>query len=363
MNLEIKDIETNKLYFDPRNPRFYGLELQHEMEEDETISEMLEDEGVTDLMESIGSKGYFQGEPLLVVEEEGEYVVVEGNRRLAATKLLNGQIAAPSRKLKTIEQIQNESSQKPDILPCVIYKDRDDVTLYLGYRHVSGVKEWDSLSKAHYVKKLLDEYSAESEDYKERLNQIRRQIGTTTGYLARLMAGLELYLYAKEKVFSKLRLEIRNIEFSLITTSLSYADIKLWLGIKDFYMDIRPQLDPQNVELMFKFLFVVRNDATTIIRESRQLRDFNYIVKSEEAVKVLEETGDIETAGLLTEGPSEAFVKLMERSSKCLEQAWGYIGKGRVKSIFDKEIDMAKEIKAQIQSILGAMENSSKKED
>ena len=84
--MQIQEIETEKLNFDPENPRFFRLD--RELDLDETVSEMLEDEGVKDLMESIGTKGYFPGEPLLVTEDAGRYIVMEGNRRLAAVKLL-----------------------------------------------------------------------------------------------------------------------------------------------------------------------------------------------------------------------------------------------------------------------------------
>jgi hypothetical protein len=58
---------------------------------------LLDEERVVELMIAIGEKGYFPGEILLVVENEATkerpkrdkvYTVVEGNRRLAAVKLL-----------------------------------------------------------------------------------------------------------------------------------------------------------------------------------------------------------------------------------------------------------------------------------
>ena len=56
-------------------------------------------------MGSIGEKGFFQLNPLLVVKQHGKemYEVVEGNRRLTATKLLNFPELANKRK-KTIEE-------------------------------------------------------------------------------------------------------------------------------------------------------------------------------------------------------------------------------------------------------------------
>ena len=89
MSNEIQYIETGKLEFDPENPRFYRLN-ERAGSDDAVIEEMLDDESVQDLMLSIGEQDYFPGEPLLVVKKGKKFVVVEGNRRLAAVKLLNG---------------------------------------------------------------------------------------------------------------------------------------------------------------------------------------------------------------------------------------------------------------------------------
>lgn len=357
--MQIQEIETEKLNFDPENPRFFRLGRELKLEE--TVSEMLEDEGVRDLMESIGTKGYFPGEPLLVTENAGQYIVMEGNRRLTAVKLLNGELEAPSRKQRMIENIRSDSQHKPQKLPCVICPDRGAVLEYLGFRHVSGVKEWDALSKAFYVEKLLDR-DTESENYKQKLIRVKKQIGTSADYLARLMAALKLYSVAQEAEFFKLSMSTKDVEFSLITTSLSYSDIRSWLGLENLYEDIEKQIKSKNLGLMFKFLFVVRSDATTVIRESRQLREFSHIVAHEEALDVLGNTGDIEAALLLTDGPSEALLNFLERSSNFVKQAWVHIGDGRVKVITEDHIEIAEKLKNQSASVLQAMKNIRKEE-
>ena len=103
-------------------------------------------------MRSIGQKGYFEGEPLLLIEENDSYVVVEGNRRLAAVKLLNQQIPPPSRRSNSVAQIRDEAVEPAPVeLPCILYSSRRDVMRYLGYRHITGIREWDALSKAKYL--------------------------------------------------------------------------------------------------------------------------------------------------------------------------------------------------------------------
>lgn len=357
--MQIEDIKTELLDFDPENPRFFRLGRELELEE--TVSEMLEDEGVRDLMDSIGTKGYFPGEPLLVTENNGRYVVVEGNRRLTAVKLLNGELEAPSRKQRTIQIIRDDSPYKPKDLPCVICPDKGAVLEYLGFRHVSGVKEWDSLSKAFYVEKLI-ERDTENETYRDKLNLVRKQIGTSAEYLSRLMAALSLYSIAQQAKFFGLSMSSKNVEFSLITTSLGYADIRAWLGLEDLYSPIEGQVAVDNLALMFKFLFVVRSDATTIIRESRQLREFSHIVLHSEALDVLDRTGEIEAAVLLTDGPSEALLSFLEKSSNFLRQAWTQIGEGRISSASDEHVELAEKLKEQASNVLKAMKSLNEEE-
>ena len=64
------------------------MRLQGVTDENKVIDYMVKYGNVTELMLSIGETGYSEAEPLLVVKEgTDKYIVVEGNRRLAALKL------------------------------------------------------------------------------------------------------------------------------------------------------------------------------------------------------------------------------------------------------------------------------------
>ena len=354
--MEYKSIQTMYLRFDPNNPRFYKLDQT--LDETSTIDEMLEDEGVQELMLSIGSKGYFPGEPILVMEQDsdGKHMVVEGNRRLTAVKLLNGEIAPPKRKQRGVESIIQQSPFRPDELPCIICNDIEEVNRYIGFRHVRGVKEWDALSKAIYVKRLLGNI-VDSISYKEKLKMVANEIGSKPAYLSRLQAALALYDMAKSEEFFQLKLRPQDIEFSLITTALSYADICSWLGVNDLLLEVAPQVDKSNLAIMLKLLFVVRSDATTVIKESRQLREFSHIVRDEQALIVLETTGDVDAAHIMTGGPSEALTNFLEKALNLLRQAWRELGEGRVNKVHDTQIELARQSKKQSNNILNFMEN------
>lgn len=88
-------ISVAKLDFDPHNPRF-STEIAGGPE-GELVERFIRDERLLEVLNSIADQGYFAGEPLLVVESAGtdRFHVIEGNRRLAALKLLNGLVDVP----------------------------------------------------------------------------------------------------------------------------------------------------------------------------------------------------------------------------------------------------------------------------
>jgi ParB-like chromosome segregation protein Spo0J len=72
---------------------------------------MLSDATLIDLMASISENGFFSGEPIIVISNNDNYTVIEGNRRLAAIKLLaNPGLAIISP--KAVEYLSIEAKEK-----------------------------------------------------------------------------------------------------------------------------------------------------------------------------------------------------------------------------------------------------------
>ncbi len=307
---EVQLIKTADLHFDPDNPRFYRLNTHPT--EGAVIEEMFDDEGVPDLMRSIGQKGYFPGEPLLVAEENGLMVVVEGNRRLAAVKLLNKEFSPPDRRKNSVEQILSEAVEEtPDELPCIVYRSRREVLRYLGYRHITGIKEWDSQSKAKYLSNIRDEFYA-GLPVREQMQALANDIGSRSDYVAKLLTALNLNIKAEESNFFGLPMTKKDVTFSFITTALGYKNISAWLGL-DSPTDIeQPNLKVDNLESLFAWVFVKNQQGRTILGESRNLKMVADIVPNEDAVKVLVETSNLNDAYLYSDGPQEALTKALE---------------------------------------------------
>ncbi len=324
---KIEYFSTQDLNFDPENPRFYRLNDPSSVPA--VIEEMLDDEGVQDLMLSIGEKDYFEGEPLLIAEDaEGALIVVEGNRRLAATKLLNGDIDPPKRRKASVDMIRAEATFKPSALPCILYPSRKDVLRYLGYRHITGVKQWDSLSKAKYLAQLRDDFYANLPQARQ-LKALANDIGSKAAYVGKLLTALGLYTHAENQKFFKLGIRQEDIEFSYLTTALNYNPIIEWLGLESGSDLDMNKLDEDRLKLAFSWMFAKDQNGRTVLGESRNLRELACIVESDDATQVLIETGRIDEAFLYTDGPQAALHRAMEDAQAKLLTIWNMLPKTR----------------------------------
>lgn len=323
-NVEVVMLKSEEIDFDPENPRFYRLNKASS--EAEVIEEMLDDEGAQALMLSIGQKGYFPGEPLLVVKEKtGRYTVIEGNRRLAAVKLLNKQILPPERRKKSIATILAEAVVTPPTeLPCLIYKTRKEILRYLGYRHITGIKEWDSLSKAKYLSQLRAEFY-DGKDLQFQLKSLANDIGSKPGYVGQLLTGLAIYLRAENSKFFGLKLEPKDIEFTYITTALGYKKIQDWLGLNGSSdIDIAGLVN-DNLKHVYAWMFVKDQQGHTILGETRKLDELADVVGSEDARTVLMETGNLAEAYLYTDGPQVALENAFSSAIKTVNTVWSML--------------------------------------
>ncbi len=351
MNKKTVDlIPTEKLDFDPDNPRFYRLNNAHNVQA--VIEEMLDDENVQDLMLSIGQKGYFPGEPLLVVKSkqtDGRYIVVEGNRRLAAVKLLNSEILPPNRRKNSIGEIKNGIvTNPPKELPCLLYDDRRDVLRYLGYRHITGIKQWDSLSKAKYLAQLRDDFYPNLPQ-QQQMRSLAKEIGSRSDYVAQLLTALALYLKAEDDKFFGLPIQAKDIEFSYITTALGYTNICDWLGLESRTDITMSKLQAGNLKKIFAWMFAKDQQGRTILGETRNLDEMAAVVSSEEAVKVLEDNRKLSEAFLYTDGPQAALEKAMSEASVKLQIIWNMLP--RIKPLTQSHLQQAEDLLDEIKAV------------
>ena len=158
---ESRDIPLSRLRLDPVNPRLDdGKQTQRE-----AFSAMLQAQGakLVVLARDIVHNGLSPLDRFLVIQAEGsqdEYIVLEGNRRLAAIKLLlNPDLGANSLSVAEVRSLRELSSSSPyqadSEVDCVLVEDRDQAIHWLRLRHGgeldgAGTVDWGATERDRF---------------------------------------------------------------------------------------------------------------------------------------------------------------------------------------------------------------------
>jgi hypothetical protein len=140
-----KRFSVTSLHLDKKNPRL-GRESSGRAPR-EIIQYLFEHDKAMEVAESIALRGYFPNEPLLAIKEEGRYVVVEGNRRLAALKALREPGVLEGSQQRRVEALSRRIADLEDIatVPVTIAPSRRATDRQIAGRHIgSPVLAWDA---------------------------------------------------------------------------------------------------------------------------------------------------------------------------------------------------------------------------
>lgn len=272
-------LALDKLLLDSDNPRL--PKSLHGKNETEILEYMLLDASLIELMLAIGKNNFFPGEQLLVVKlDNNTYKVVEGNRRLSALKLLNNPQLVSVQKSK-IQQVLEETTYRPTDIPVLVFEKEDDIHNYLGYRHITGIKEWKLLEKARYLYNLWK--SAYNDlSINEASKELAKSIGSRTDYVRRVLIGFEIYKKIEDEKFYRIHgLDDTSFYFNYIADSLNKSNIAEYIGvdmknINDNYVN---GINDENLENWTRWLFDKDKDGKTrLIGDSDNLAALNKVL-------------------------------------------------------------------------------------
>lgn len=328
---QIVYIPIDQLFFDPNNPRLPSTVTSRQEEsgyENEVINWMLQFENVTELMSSIGEKGFFAAEPILVVENGNEiFEVIEGNRRLTAVKLLNDPSIAEKKK-NTIKDIISEAKPGmiPSEIPSIKFSTREEVLGYLGYKHITGVQPWDSLAKAKYLKQLQSTLSEDT--FHNQCKTLAKIIGSKANYVRLLLVGVNIYELIEEKNFYGIPdLNEETFGFGIFYTALGRENISNYVGV-DFSKDNPNQnLNSDNLDDLTNWIFKKNSEGFTRLGESRKLTELNKILDPEfpKALDAFNAGKSLVESVRLTDLPIEVFLKSLNDSIENLKTSRDYL--------------------------------------
>jgi hypothetical protein len=180
-----KTVSYEDLLLDPNNYRFqdnpgfvYADESRYAEATVQTrAARGLRDTTLLQLKKSIVRNGLLPFEKLIVrpypKDKKDKYVVLEGNRRLAAIRWIVEDFEAGVKVSKTLIKSFNQ------IPVFVLQADKSDPVFQdaiLGVRHVSGIKEWGGYQRAKLVVELMDKHNLETTDVSERLGMSASEV-------------------------------------------------------------------------------------------------------------------------------------------------------------------------------------------
>ncbi len=311
-------VELNQLLLDAENPR---LPEAIERGQQALVDYIAETTSIVELMMAMGENGYFPGEPLIVIPDgAGRYIVVEGNRRLTALKLLQDP-AFCSNPGKRMRDVAAQAKYKPNSVPVVVRPNRADVLPYLGFRHITGAKAWEPLAKSRYIEQLFN-HTDVSLSPRERYGSVARAIGSRRDFIKRNLDALAVYKeIAAHDFYGIDDLNEQSIKFSILSTALADDRIADFIGIvqKDEAGDFIEQdpivmpacLKKQPIRELIQWLFERDLKGRTRVGESRNLRLLAAVVDNPKALAAFRNNSPLKIAYQMTSDSTLDFVQLL----------------------------------------------------
>jgi hypothetical protein len=316
----IEPIKVDSLHFDVENPRLAEYGVSRSTTDDEILAILWEAMDVKELVQSIAASGYFRHEPLIALRQgSNKYTVIEGNRRLAAVKVLRSETLAKERGWD-VPQITKAARDKLEQLP-VIISTRKESWRPLGFKHVNGPAKWSSYAKATFIAEVRREYGVSLED-------IAQQIGDRHRTVQRLYRGLMVIEQAeKAKVYDREDKFRPRFAFSHLYTGLDYDGFNRFLRLKedDDPESTEPVPDTRMKQLgeLCVWLFGSKKQKKPPVVETQNphLRQLDAVLKSREAIAALRDGADIATAFELSRPASAVFEEALLKSKRELTKA------------------------------------------
>lgn len=339
------------LRLDSNNPRLQ--QAGRDADQDELLAILWREYSVDEVAMSIAENGFFPHEPLFVAEEDGQLVVIEGNRRLAAVRLLCDAELRERLRVTNLPLVSADQRRELESLPA-IRCNREDVWQYVGFKHVNGPQVWNSLAKAQYIAWVRNELQTD-------LRDIAQTIGDRHQTVARLYrAYMALTQAETHGAYDREWRSRKHFSFSHLYTGLDYPGIRDFTGIAP--VDPPKELPiPKRRLKRFGELCVwlwgddTRSKPPVVKSQNPDLRRLDEALLSSDGLAALRANLDLGTAVGIARGDTALFREALVTAKKSLQDA-----RGKVVTGFRGEQDLLKDVE-QIVDIGFALEGDMRK--
>ncbi len=305
-------IETELLDFDPNNPRLVEDGIKNPTDA-EVILSLADTSDLAEVVESIAANGYIDIEPIIAQHIGSRWRVLEGNRRLAAIRILQKPalakgtgVAVPSISAENLKTLK---------LAVTVYavSSPEQAREYIGFKHINGPHKWDAIAKGRFA---ADWYR------KERGNgltiaTIARRLGDGHDTVVRLVNGMFVLDQAEaSKVYDiKDRWPGKRFAFSHLYTALTRPGYRTFLGLPEEWREEDPRPNPvpkknlENLHLVLLWLYGSKSDRVKPVIRSQNpdLKHLAEVLLNTRARTIMLLKNDLDQAYLEVESKSDRF--------------------------------------------------------
>ena len=323
--LNVVPTKVSDLHFDYENPRLAEYGITKATPEDEILKILWEAMDVRELVQSISASGFFPHESLIVTKEDGRNIVIEGNRRLAAVKVL---LAGDKTKdlSWTVPPLSKDARADLATVP-TIFSSREEAWRFLGFKHVNGPAKWSSYAKASYIATVHKTFGIPLAD-------IANQIGDRHNTVQRLYRGLMVLEQAeREGVYNRENVSSNRLAFSHLYTGLDYDGIGTFLSIAPKEKETDSPVPKEKLKELGELCVWLYGDRSqnrrpVVQSQNPHLRMLNAVVANREAVAALRAGEDLNKSYEISRPPTSVFEEALLAAKRELTTARAALSSG-----------------------------------
>lgn len=288
-----------------------------------------------ELIPSFLESGYIPYEPLIVKPSGNKYVVVEGNRRLAA--------------LRSMQKSDDEEEQAAftqhglETAPCLVFEgDERQLLAYLGLRHLSKTKDWSSSAKGGFVERILHA----GHD----LAEAARLTNTSTPALRLILLTRRLFeRAADQRLVAPANEAEGETYFWRLGDAIRRSKTKAYLGLMENPDPLEPpEFDESKFENLIGWIYGnPKTGQLPVLTSIRDTKMLDTCLGNPRATRQLENGATLSEALEELEAAGATVLNHLERGKKSVERANG----GDFSEIDEKGLS---EIEAAVDSLVEA---------
>jgi hypothetical protein len=322
-----KEVDVSFLDFDRDNPRFTPDKRPSDGSDEAIITLLDRTSDLGELVQSISLNGYISIEPMIVYADGNRLVVLEGNRRLAAVKVLRSSELAAACRIAVPTFTKQVRSSLEKIL---VYRveDKDGAKDLIGFKHINGPQAWDAYAKALYAMRWLDAERAKGNGLS--LSDIAQRMGDKHDTLHRMVTAAYVIRQAEdEEIYELDDRTKRHFSFSHLYTGLSYPEFTTFLGMERLARSDDPAHEPvpdeKKAEMRQLLVWLYgskRDDLEPVVQnQANDLKRLKKVLASPAATRELAQLGNLDNAVITASPMSDLFAEALIDASAALKRA------------------------------------------